>query len=47
MYNKELQKVLLIDIKYYKKVSGKYIIGEKNGKGREYIINTNIFFIRG
>ena len=47
MYNKELQKVLLIDIKDYKKVSGKYKIGEKNGKGREYTIYKNKLIYEG
>ena len=36
MYNKELQKKLDVDIVEYKKLSGKYKIGEKNGKGKEY-----------
>ena len=35
IYNKEIQKKLLIDIRDYKKLSGKYKIGEKNGKGKE------------
>ena len=45
-YNKELQKMLLIGIKDYKKISGKYRILEKNGKGKEYIINTNILIFK-
>ena len=36
IYNKELQKIYSIDIDYYKEISGKYKIGGKNGKGREY-----------
>ena len=40
IYNKELQKICLVDIKDYKKISLKYRIGERNGKGKEYIKNT-------
>ena len=47
IYNKELKKILLIDIKDYKKRSGIYKIGEKNGKGKEYIINTNKLIFKG
>ena len=36
IYNKELQKVLLVDKGDYKIISSKYIIGERNGKGKEY-----------
>ena len=32
IYNKELQKISLIDIEYYKKISGKYKVGEKMEK---------------
>ena len=45
--NKELQKVCLIDIEDYKNISGKYKIGKKNGKGKEFIINTNILIFEG
>ena len=38
--NKKLQKLLLIDIKNYKKKSGKYIIGKKMEMGK------NIFYIQ-
>ena len=41
IYNKELQKIFGVDIKSYKKVSGKYKIGNKNGKGREYNLIGN------
>ena len=47
IYNKELQKTLLIDLEYYKNKSGKYKIGGKNGNGREYIINTNKLIFEG
>jgi len=46
-YNKELQKQFLLDIKNYQKISGKFKIGEINGKGREYIINTDILLFEG
>ena len=35
IYNKEIQAILGVDIKTYKKKSGKYRIIEKNGKGIE------------
>ena len=41
MYNKELQKKFLFDIEDYKIINGKYKIGKKTGKGKEYIIKTN------
>ena len=43
IYNKQLQKILGVNIQDYKKISGKYKIGEKNGKGREYALNTRIW----
>ena len=36
IYNKQLQKKLGVDIEDYKKTSGKYKIGNKNGKGQEF-----------
>ena len=47
IYNKSLQKKFGIDINYYKKVSGKYLILEKNGNGKEYKLNTNILIFEG
>ena len=47
IYNKELQKKLSVDINNYKKISGKYKIEEKNGKGREYKINNNKLIFEG
>ena len=46
-YNKLLQKKFLFDIKDYKKISGKYKIGEKNGKGKEYLMYSNILKFEG
>ena len=47
IYNKALQRELEIELDYYKKISGKYKIGEKNGKGKEYILNTNKLIFDG
>ena len=47
IYNKELQNIFLVDIDDYKVISSKYKIGGKNGKGREYIINTNKLIFEG
>ena len=35
IYNKELQNILSVDFECFKEISGKYIIGERNGKGKE------------
>ena len=43
-YNKQLQKKFKLNINDYKKGSGKYIIEDKNRKGKEYILNTKIKF---
>ena len=37
IYNTKLQNIVGFDIKNYKKISGKFKIGGKNGEGREYI----------
>ena len=47
IYNKEIQKKLSIDIETYKEKSGKYKIEEKNGKGKEYILFSNILIFEG
>ena len=36
-----------VDIEDYKKASGRYKIVEKNGKGREYILNSNKLIFEG
>ena len=41
--NKKLQKKLEINIKNYEKISERYKIGERNGKGKEYYIGKLIF----
>ena len=47
IYNKNIQKKFKIDIEDYKKASGKYKIGGKNGKGKVYILNTDILIFEG
>ena len=46
-YNKELQKISGVNIDDYKRISGKYKIGEKNGKGKEYILHTTKMIFEG
>jgi len=41
MYNQQFQKLLLVDMWNYKNMSGKYKIGGKNGKGKEYLLYSN------
>ena len=43
-YNKKCQKILKIDINYYKEISGKFIEGERNGKGKEYNDDYRLLF---
>ena len=47
IYNKLLQKNFGVNIENYKKMSGRYKVGEKNGKGREYRQNTNNLVFEG
>ena len=47
IYNKHLQKKLDVNIEDYKKISGIYKEGGKNGKGKEYNILTNIMIFEG
>ena len=47
IYNKHMQKQLDINIKDYIRISGKYKEGERNGKGKEYIKNTEILIFEG
>ena len=47
IYSNKLKNILLVDIECYKKISGKFKIGEKNGKGKEYKININILLFEG
>ena len=47
IYNKQLQIIFGIDIIAYKNLSGKYKVGEKNGKGREYTLIGNKLLFEG
>ena len=47
VYNKNLQRALKINIEDYKKASGKYKIGKREGMGKIYILNTNILIFEG
>ena len=47
IYNKQMQKKFGVDIEVYKNISGKYKIGEKNGKGKEYDLKTNKLIFEG
>ena len=46
-YNKYFQKLFSLNVKYYKKISGKYKIEGINGNGKEFILNTNILIFEG
>jgi len=46
-YNKQLQKIVGVNIRDYRKISGKYKIGDKNGKGSEYILYTDSMIFEG
>ena len=47
IYNKEFQNKLGIDVEYYKKISGKYLIRENNGNGKVYELDTNKLIFEG
>ena len=47
IYNKELQKRLSINIEHIKEISGRYKKVEKNRKGKEYKLNTDIVLFDG
>ena len=47
IYNKQLQKRLDVNINDYKNVNKRYKVGGKNGKGREYILETDVLFFEG
>ena len=42
--NKDLQKILSVDLNDYRRTSVKYKIGGKNGKGRVYLLKTKMLF---
>ena len=47
IYNKKYKHILGISLDYYKKISGKYVLGERNGYGEEFIMGTNIKIFEG
>ena len=47
IYNKNLQNALKINIEDYKKISGRYKIGPKDGNVKEFILNTDILLFEG
>ena len=47
IYNKQIQNMLNINIRDYKKISGKYKIIESNGEGIEYILDTDKILFKG
>ena len=47
IYNKQIQKKLGVSIGDYINMSGKYKIGEKNGKGKEYTIKEKKLVFEG
>ena len=47
IYNKNYQKLFGISIENYKKLSGKYVVCEKNGIRKEYLLNTNKLIFKG
>jgi len=47
IYNKKLQEMFSVKIEDYKIISGRYRIIEINGKGKEYILNTNNLLFEG
>ena len=47
IYNKKLQENLDILFEDYKKISGKYKIDGRTGKGSEYILNKRILIFEG
>ena len=46
-YNKYFKNIFNLDIDYYKEISRKYKIVEKNGKGKEYKLGTNKLIFEG
>jgi len=47
IYNKQLQNKLGVNINDYGNMSGKYKVGERNGKGKEYTIKENKLIFEG
>ena len=47
IYNKKLQKMLLVDLEDYQEIKEKYKIGERNGKVKEYYIYNDELIFEG
>ena len=47
MHNREIQNILSVNIENYIKIYGKYIVGGKNGKRKEYLLESNILIFEG
>jgi len=47
IYNKKIQNKLEINIKNYEKISERYKIGERNGKGKEYLKHNDKLIFEG
>jgi len=47
IYDKQIQKIIVVNIQDYKKLNGRYKRGGKNGIGSEYKLNSNIFIFEG
>ena len=47
IYNKHLQNKFEININDYKRINGRYKVGERNGKGKEYDISSNKMLFEG
>ena len=47
IYNKELQNIFSFDIEDYKKISGKYLEGDRNGYRKEYLLETKELVFEG
>ena len=47
IYNKNIKAKLGLNLDCYKNISGKEHIGERNGIGKEYLLNTNIMIFKG
>ena len=47
IYNKYLQKEFGVNIEDYKRLSGIYKNGKRNGHGKEYLLDSNILIFEG
>ena len=46
-HNKKIQKVFQIDTESFRKISQRYRIIQNDGKGQEFLINTNYLIFEG